>query len=535
MAVFGQQEYGSPLGAIAPNVVFDASGAGYYDYSGFSARTGASGFSGFSMASVSPLCHQKPGIELLPWRPTLIFPLNYEVVVGVVDVIWREAIPQDSCGDDVTYEIQYTNSFSRNFGWRTISKDIPSGTSSTPIDFSKIPYSDDAGLRIRARDTSGIYSDWSSNLKPFTVANHPPNELQLIFPVSGNTFDEILTVIWKEPTVADIDGHSVTYTVQVTMDYAGDTGWITVPGGEFIPRGITSISVSSFEFPEGYNFGVRVIPVDEFGAQGIPAKTDFKIKHAGNFIIDTVPPVGTAVINDGSTLVADPRVKIELYATDTTTGIKDVRFRNEGEDWGDWDSYVNQKFWDLSEGDGSKRVFVQFRDCAGNISEACDCEIISRVLCRTGNVTDLQRGPERLYASYDRDGRIIEYAYLPINLTATPVPVVNALAFYQDDLYAAAYDEAADQTTVYRMRGTPSTIMVISGKILSMTEYSTGLYVGMLGGYIKDLFSTTRYPAVGDPPLPPVTKVRTDGSVLYATAGEYYVTYNDVQWEQKQV
>lgn len=535
MGVFGQQELGSPLGAIAPTKVFDASGFGYYDYSGFSSRSGASGFSGFSMAASTPQCHQGPGIELLPWRPTLIFPLNYEVVVGVVDVIWREAIPQDSCGDDVTYEIQYTNAFSRNTGWRTMIKEIPSGTSSVPMDFSKIPYTDDAGLRIRARDTDGIYSDWSSNLRSFIVANHAPNPVELIFPVEGDVFDETLTVIWKEPTVADVDGHSVTYKVQVTMDYAGDTGWITIPGGDSIPHGITSISANCFEFPEGYNFGVRVIPIDQFGAQGEAAKTSFKIKHPGNFLIDTIPPTGTALINDGATLVADPRVKIELYATDLTSGIKDMRFKNEGEDWGDWDTYVNQKFWDLSDGDGTKRVYVQFRDCAGNISEACDCEVISRVMCRTGNVTDLQKGPERLYVSYDRDGRIVEYAYLPIDLTATPVTEVTAMAFYQEDLYAAAYDEVVDQTTVYRIRGTPSSIVVISGKILSMTAYLTGLYVGTQEGRIKDLFSTTQYPAVADPPLPSVTKVRTDGSVLYATAGEYYVTYNGVQWEQRQV
>jgi hypothetical protein len=461
--------------------------------------------------------------------------LNYEVVVGKVDIIWREAIPQDSCGDDVTYEIQYTNAFSRNTGWRTVIKGIPSGNNAIPMDFTNVPYTDDAGLRIRARDTDGIYSDWSSNLRSFIVANHAPNSVELIYPVSNDVFDNTLTVIWREPSVADVDGHSVTYNVQVTMDYAGDTGWITIPGGEAIPHGITSISANCFDFPEGYNFGVRVVPVDEFGARGIPAQTNFRIKHAGNFLIDTIPPVGTAIINDGSTLVSDPRVKVDLFATDETSGIKDMRFKNEGEDWGDWDTYINQKFWDLSEGDGTKRVYVQFRDCAGNVSETCDCEIISRVMCRTGNVTDLQRGPERLYASYDREGRIVEYAYLPIDLTPTPVTEVTALEFYQDDLYAAAYDKDANQTTVYRMRGTPSSTIIVSGKILTMTKYLTGLYVGTKEGLVKDLFSTTQYPPIGDPPLPSVTKIRTDGSVLYATAGEYYVTFNGVQWEKKQV
>ena len=535
MAVFGKQEHGSPLGAIDPREVFDASGAGFYDYSGFSSRSGASGFSGFSMAVVTDACHEGPGIELIPWKPTLIFPLNYEVVVGTIDILWREAIPHDSCGDDVTYEIQYTNQFTRGTGWRTVIKDIPSGNSGMTMDFSQVPATDDAGIRIRAKDQNGIHSEWSSSIKPFVVANHPPNPVQLVYPVSDTLFDETMAVIWKEPSVADVDGHVVTYKVQVTMDYAGDKGWITVPGGEAVPRGITSITVNCFEFPEGYNFGVRVVAVDEFGATSEAAKSSFRIKHAGNFVIDTVPPTGSIIINEGSTLVSDTRVKVEVFATDATTGIRDMRFRNEGEEWGDWDTYVSEKFWDLSTGDGNKRVFVQFRDCAGNISEACDCEIMSRLFCKTGDVTDLQSGSERLYTSYDRDGRVVEYAYLPIELSPTPIDSVLALAFYEDDLYAACYDEDAGQSTVFRIRGTATSVATVSAKILSMTSYGDGLYAGVEEGYIVDVLGTERYPVAGDPPLDAVTKVRTDGSVLYGTAGDYYVTYNGVAWDKRQI
>ena len=35
MGVFGQNEAGSPLGAIDPLKIFDFSGMGFYDYSGF--------------------------------------------------------------------------------------------------------------------------------------------------------------------------------------------------------------------------------------------------------------------------------------------------------------------------------------------------------------------------------------------------------------------------------------------------------------------------------------------------------------------
>jgi hypothetical protein len=539
MGVFGQNESGSPLGAIDPLKVFDFSGMGFYDYSGFSSRVGDLGISGFSMAASAISC-QIPGLELIPWAPTLVFPLAFDVVSGITEAEWREADPRDSCDEaGVTYEVQFTASFSRGDGWRTLSVGIPTGTTSLPIDFSLIPHTEDAGIRVRGKDKHGIYSLWSTSINPFTVENHPPNPVRIRYPRDvGEEFDNELPVLWEEPVVADIDGHDVTYVVEVTSNFGNDTGWTVVPGAEALPRGINAFPINTFEFPEGSDYGVRIVPVDELGARGTPTSVQFAIRHPGSFIIDTLPPEGRVVVNDGATITSDPRVKLEFFGEDETTGIKDFRVRNADETcWSDWDVFVPQRFWDMSGTDGLKRILVQFRDYAGNVSEACDCEVVAKVFCRSGNVTDLQSSPQKLFASFDQEGRVTGYTVVADDVATLPQPEVTALAFLDKDLYAAAYDSSSDITTIHRIRGSDVvSITVVAGKVLSMSSFLSGIYVGLQSGFIKEILgSGIQFPSPGDPALSPVTKLKITGALLLGAAGQKYVTYNGVTWQENEL
>lgn len=534
MGAFGQNEFGSPLGAIDPEKIFNFSGLGFYSYSGFSSRDGALGISGFSMAAAVAAC-QSPGIELVPWGPTLIFPMNYDVVSGRTAIVWREAIPPDACGDEVAYELQITSSFSRDEGWRTIASDLEFGTTSFTVDFGNIPFTEDAGIRVRAKDTKGIYSTWSQSLNPFTIANHPPNPVRIVHPRdTAEVFDDSLVVMWEEPEIADLDGHEVTYLVEVTTDFGSDRGWTPVPGGA-VPRGINSHVINTFDFPEGSNYGVRVVPVDSLSAKGRPAKVRFVVRHEGNFVIDTLPPFGRIIINDGDALTADPRVKLDLLADDLTTGIKDFRLRNADEDcFSDWEPFIPQKFWDLSTPDGLKRVLVQFRDFAENISGECDCEIISRILCGTGNATDLQSSPDKLFISFSEEGAIKGYTAVARDEATLAQSDVSALAFLDKDLYAAGFDETANSTTIHRVRGSEATsVATLTGKVLSMIGFQSGLFVGLDTGFIKEVLgSGVQHPPIGETPLSPVTRLRISNGVLVALAGRQYITHNGSVFEE---
>jgi hypothetical protein len=51
--------------------------------------------------------------------------------------------------------------------------------------------------------------------------------------------------------------------------------------------------------------------------------------------------------------------------------VASMRFRNAGTTtWSSWQTYSTSKSWTLTTGAGTKTVYVQYRDRAGNISAA---------------------------------------------------------------------------------------------------------------------------------------------------------------------
>lgn len=542
MAAFGERNFGTPLGALTPSGFFGPDGSGFYDYSGFSSREGMLGFSGFSgfesigfstISGFSSFCFED-GIEFLPWTPTLIFPRTYALLDGLVEVRWEPARPEDACSDDVTYTIQFTRNFSRDSGWRTIADNIPAGTRSHAFDASEIPFTEDGGIRIRARDSKNLTSRWSKNIEAFTIKNHPPAPVSLLAPLGKETFDNAIVAIWREADVKDLDGHEVTYRVEATSTFSKGRGWVTVPGAESLTEGTTSFTVNTFDFPEGDDFGLRVTASDELGAESMPQQVGgIKIRHSGNFIIDTLPPTGSITINDGDVLAKDTRVKLSLFAEDRTTGVKDVRFRNEDEEcFSDWDTFTAEKFWDLTSGDGVKRVFVQYRDFADNVSEVCDCEIVSRVLCDDGNATDIQTFGDKLFASFDKDGNLVEFRVLAETAAQLDEPELTSLAKLENLLYIAAFDAQSGRTAIYQYDGTPSQVATISGaKALSMASYNKKVYIGLDDGRIMELSGTSLSASnsVGGP----VSRLRSDGSVLFANADgvDEYFAFDGASWK----
>lgn len=538
MAAFGEHNYATPFGALNPSEFFGDTGIGYYSYSGFSSRMGYFGFSGTDgYQGFSSFC-QSEGIEFLPWKPTLIFPRNYEVLEGKVTIIWQPATPADVCGDDVIYEVQFTRTFSTNSGWRTLATKIPSSQTSLVFDVSEVPFTEDGGLRVRAKDSKGLYSSWSTNIRPFTVKNHPPNPVSILTPVSKQTFDNYILVIWREAEVKDIDGHTVYYNIQITKSFSSDKGWTSIPGAETILEGTVSFTLNSFDFPEGDDYGIRVTTIDELGAVSEPQLIgQLRIRHSGNFIIDTVAPIGSLNINDGDPLANDRRVKLRLFAKDYTTGVKDVRFRNEDEEcWGDWDTYSPQKFWDLSPSDGVKTVFVQYRDFAGNVSEVCGCDVVSRVLCGEGNATDLEVFNEKLYVSFDANGNLIEYKVLVKQAEELSEPEVTALAHLENALYVATHDEDTGDSVFYRYDGSATRVASLNGaRVTAMTAYKEKIYAGLDDGRIMKLDVTslsTSYSATSA-----IGRIRTDGTVLFATlvGGGSFLSFDGTTWKNNVV
>jgi|GEM_PF-4455130 len=98
--------------------------------------------------------------------------------------------------------------------------------------------------------------------------------------------------------------------------------------------------------------------------------------HAGNasstysdtITLDTVAPTGSISINAGAQYTSSANVTLTLSATDATSGVSQMRFSNDNATWSAWENYGTSKAWTLIAGDGSKTVYTQYKDAAGNSS-----------------------------------------------------------------------------------------------------------------------------------------------------------------------
>jgi large repetitive protein len=142
---------------------------------------------------------------------------------------------------------------------------------------------------------------------------------------------------------------------------AGSTFQCSRDGSAFAsctsPKSYSSLSQGSHTF--------RVRAIDKAG--NIDASPATR-----SWFVDTAVPRGTVSINGNAASTGLQSVKLTLSASDPSpaSGVVSMRFRNENTTtWSQWFDYSGTYgSWLLSNGAGTKTVYVQFKDNAGNVS-----------------------------------------------------------------------------------------------------------------------------------------------------------------------
>lgn len=80
--------------------------------------------------------------------------------------------------------------------------------------------------------------------------------------------------------------------------------------------------------------------------------------------VDTTPPTGSVSISNGSAYTKSTSVTLTLSASDSS-GVYQMCISN-ATTCSSWETYAATKSWILSSGDGTKTVYVWFKDNAGN-------------------------------------------------------------------------------------------------------------------------------------------------------------------------
>ncbi len=96
-----------------------------------------------------------------------------------------------------------------------------------------------------------------------------------------------------------------------------------------------------------------------------------------DIIIDTLPPQFlTLSINHGISITNSTIVDLDLNAVDDTSGVYRMAFSSDGEVWSDWEGFEATGYYELTTGDGEKRIYFKVIDKAGNIAEPVSATII---------------------------------------------------------------------------------------------------------------------------------------------------------------
>jgi len=191
--------------------------------------------------------------------------------------------------------------------------------------------------------------------------------------IPSNT--QTITVEWTAPnglTPAETEGYYVTFSSPSPYTFTeSDTESITRALGQILKLHKLSVSTTSQDVigetlsgtgVEPYYFNIAVL--DDMEIPFEPGITT----HLGPYFIDTEAPKFPTVSAPQSTSTSS-NIPITLGASGASViCISESGYGNCGESG--WKDYTTSYYWSVSEGEGTKNIYVQFKDVAGNTANA---------------------------------------------------------------------------------------------------------------------------------------------------------------------
>ncbi|MFH1423817.1 MAG: fibronectin type III domain-containing protein [Candidatus Nealsonbacteria bacterium] len=137
-----------------------------------------------------------------------------------------------------------------------------------------------------------------------------------------------------------------------------------------------------------YNQAVNVT----INAQDLATPANIMTQDSYSFTIiaapDGTPPTGTISISNGSAYAVSQSVTLNLSASDAS-GVSQMSFSNDNINWSAAESYSTTKSWTLTSGEGTKTVYVKYKDTVGNwnLTSFSDTIILDTVYPVISNTT----------------------------------------------------------------------------------------------------------------------------------------------------
>jgi hypothetical protein len=240
---------------------------------------------------------------------------------------------------------------------------------------SNVTYEWSAGIRTEASADNEIYFEYVNDAYQNDLAEATSNFFNKQTGYQVNIEEVLVEDLYPDntaptttATITGTEAENGWYTSNVMVEIkAEDNNPPNSYGVDYTNRRINNGSWNRYQTPftitsEGINT-VEFYSVDKANNEEFPSKT-ISVK------IDKTSPMGEVTINNNneSTYISTVSLITQAY-TEQEIGKTQMRIRNEGEDWSSWKVYTSEPIsWTLQPGDGTKRVYVQLKDQAGNIS-----------------------------------------------------------------------------------------------------------------------------------------------------------------------
>ncbi|MFA4844797.1 MAG: FlgD immunoglobulin-like domain containing protein [Candidatus Margulisiibacteriota bacterium] len=271
------------------------------------------------------------------------------------------------------------------FSYPNITNDMtPALSVSNPSDTGGSGLHDQAyQFAWRVNNGSWNYSDWlsSNSWTPTLTADSTDYDFAAkvrdkVGNDSGWQYDNDNTLEDDPPTgsvsinsgAANTNSTSVTLTLSATDNLTGVTHMRISNDNSSWSTYAYSTSYS-WSIPSGD--GTKTVYV-----QFRDGATNWSGSFSDNIVLDQAPPTdGSISINGGAANTNSTSVTLTLSATDNLTGVTHMRISNDNSSWSTY-AYSTSYPWSIPSGDGTKTVYVQFRDGATNWSGSFSDNIV---------------------------------------------------------------------------------------------------------------------------------------------------------------
>ena len=109
--------------------------------------------------------------------------------------------------------------------------------------------------------------------------------------------------------------------------------------------------------------------------------------YSDSITLDTTGPVGTVAINNNAEATSNRNVTLSISATDAAVTVTNMRLSWDGVVWNAWEVYAMTRNATIPVGaDGTKTLYIQFRDSLGNVSTTYSDSIVLDRTAPTGSV-----------------------------------------------------------------------------------------------------------------------------------------------------